>query len=217
MAKRQDPKRAEQARKCYELALLGYSQRQIAEKVGISQTTVHNRIGEQIAKRVHPKADEYRAQQIDRCGVYLRSLATQVLAGDAKAINNALRVEERIAKLMGTDSATLFKVEATAVSRESDANEAQRLLDQYFGNNNQQNNAEPKFIPHVDVTSRPRRPTRPLSGAAATNADHTPPDEFAEDADVFQPHEVQREAVRIAHDVEPPRRRRSRNIEVSPE
>ncbi|MGO4759949.1 hypothetical protein AB4212_66885, partial [Streptomyces sp. 2MCAF27] len=142
--------------------------------MGIALLTVQKRLALYIETRVHPKADEWRNKQLDRAQIYIRSLWSQVLAGDPKAIAAAVRTEERIAKLLGLDSAQLFKVEAN-VSRESDANEAQRLLDHYFSRDTAQ--TEPQVIPHVDVTQRKRRPTQerpPIQYAPAT-------DEFAKD------------------------------------
>jgi hypothetical protein len=114
MANRKSPAHfAKQAQEAYELSLAGYSQRQIAEKMGIALLTVQKRLKLYIEDRVHPKADEYRNQQLDRARIYIRSLWSRVLDGDEKAINAAIRTEERIAKLLGLDSATQFVVTNT--------------------------------------------------------------------------------------------------------
>ena len=121
---------------------------------------------------------------------------------DPKAIAAAVRTEERIAKLMGTDAATLFKVEADVVSRQSDANEVQSMLDNFFGRTNTQ--PDTKTIPGEVVTSagytRPRRPLK--KSAPITYAQHNTEDEFATD-NTFQPNEVQEEAITLAEDIEP--------------
>ncbi|MEW2425023.1 sigma factor-like helix-turn-helix DNA-binding protein [Streptomyces nigra] len=181
MAQRKSPAHfAKQAQEAYELSIAGYSQRQIAEKMGIALATVQKRLALYIENRTMPLADEYRKRQISRLEIYIRSLWSQINNGDPKAIAAAVRTEERIAKLMGTDSATLFKVEATHMSKESDALEAQKMLDQFFG----RDSATPQVIPHVDVTQRRRRPTR--ERPTLTYATHTPADEFASEPDALE-------------------------------
>ncbi|QKV96722.1 sigma-70 region 4 domain-containing protein [Streptomyces sp. NA02950] len=122
-------KMLEEARKCYELQVAGFSTYQIAEKMGFSQKTVRNRIDLHITKRVHPKVDEMRTRQITRLEAYIRSLWEKAMSGDEKAINAAIRTEERIARLFGTDSATAFVVK---VDTPNDDIEVQRMIDQYY-------------------------------------------------------------------------------------
>ncbi|WCH97066.1 hypothetical protein POD33_35015 [Streptomyces moderatus] len=182
MANKKSPAHfAKQAQEAYELSIAGYSQRQIAEKMGVALATVQRRLDLYITDHTMPKADEYRKRQIARLELYIRSLWTQINNGDPKAIAAAVRTEERIAKLMGTDSATLFKMEAQVVSKESDANDAQRLLDQFFGRAD--DGAAPTVIQGGVIsptTGRRRRPTqerKPLTYAAP------PVDEFASEPD----------------------------------
>jgi transcriptional regulator with XRE-family HTH domain len=188
MPKRIDAKRAEQARRCYELDLAGFSQRQIAEKVGISQTTVHNRLKEHIHNRVHRKADEWRDRQLDDLMVLRRKLVGAIESGDIKAIGQAVRIWERISKLMGTDSATLFKIEADVHNRETDANEAQALLDQFFGANPDQRRTRPVIKGEIVTTNGHTRPRRPLKPSEPFRyaAPATEPDEFAAEPDATE-------------------------------
>ncbi|MFM9627319.1 sigma factor-like helix-turn-helix DNA-binding protein [Streptomyces galilaeus] len=148
---------AKQAQEAYELSLSGLSYRQIAEEMGVSLGTVQKRLALYIETRVHPKADEYRARQIDSLHMYLRALRKPIATGDPKAIANAVRIQERIAKLLGLDSATAFKVEVNDVTRESDAAEVQQMIDAYFG----RTSAEPRDIPHIDLSQRKGRPHSP--------------------------------------------------------
>ncbi|MDX3522046.1 sigma factor-like helix-turn-helix DNA-binding protein [Streptomyces scabiei] len=159
---------AKQAQEAYELSIAGYSQRQIAEKMGIALATVQKRLALYIENRTMPMADEYRKRQIARLEIYIRSLWSQINNGDPKAIAAAVRTEERIAKLMGTDSATLFKVEAAIPTRESDALEVQKLIDSYFGRE-----SSPTIPGEVVHRKRPRQVRQPIVYAAPV------PDEFA--------------------------------------
>lgn len=196
VAKRMDPNKSEEARECYELSLAGYSQRQIGDKLGHSQSWVRDRLKLHIENRVHPKADEFRAKQIDRAQIYIRSLWSRVLSGDEKAINAAIRTEERIAKLLGLDSATAFKVEVENVD---DRTEFNKMLDRLM---NQEGRTEREG-------NRERRATRPrVIQSSATHSDPSQPqahnpaeDEFRKD-NTFAAHEVREEAVSIAEDLE---------------
>ncbi|GGQ11000.1 hypothetical protein GCM10010215_40060 [Streptomyces virginiae] len=188
---------AKQAQQAYELSLSGLSYRQIAEEMGVSLGTVQKRLALYIKDRVHPKADEYRARQIDSLHMYLRALRKPIESGDPKAIANAVRIQERIAKLLGLDSATAFKVEVENVDT---ATEFNKMLDKLMG---QEGRTEREG-------NRPRRRTQPqvLQGIANTYdptkdkpAPHNPETELAKDA-TFAAHEVQPEAVRIAEDLE---------------
>jgi hypothetical protein len=192
---------AKQAQEAYELSIAGYSQRQIAEKMGVALATVQKRLALYIEGRTMPKADEYRTKQIARLEVYIRSLWSQINAGDPKAIAAAVRTEERIAKLMGTDSATAFVVKADVTNRETDALEVQRHIDEFFGRNAA---TKPKTIPGEVVTSEGyTRLRRPLKKSEPIKYASTPADEFRHD-NTFQPHEVHKEAVTIAEDIEEP-------------
>lgn len=114
-----------------ELSLLKNSQRHVAEMVGCSQSTVRNVLKKAREERLHPKADQYRNEQIDRLHLYLKVLTTKILAGDEKALQSALRTEERIARLLGLDSATAFTID-TRVTREGDRLEVDKLIAKYF-------------------------------------------------------------------------------------
>ncbi|UQA37496.1 hypothetical protein [Streptomyces sp. HNA39] len=179
---------AKQAERCYELSLAGLSTRAIAEQMGISQAVVVRRMQHYIQNRTHRKADEWRDRQLDDLMNMRARLQKQIESGDEKAINSAVRIWERVSKIGGLDSATLFKVDMEAnVSRESDALEVQKMLDGFFGRDATQ--AEPQVIPHVDITQRRRRVSKPRPVIASVYdptqppTPHTPADEFAAEPD----------------------------------
>ncbi|WP_327747979.1 hypothetical protein [Streptomyces europaeiscabiei] len=138
--------------------------------------------------RVHPKADEWRNKQLDRAQIYIRSLWSRVLAGDEKAINAAIRTEERIAKLLGLDSATAFKVE---VEQTDDRTAFLDMLLDYQarqGRDTTKTQTEAAALEQAKAEGKPlpprrRRPTpdwyleKERKEAEARQAAHTP-DEF---------------------------------------
>jgi len=95
---------AEQKAEVYRLTLKGWTRRKIAEELGISLGTVQNRLDEAIKETVLPLAEDVRKQQLDRLDTYLVSLDAKIEKGDDKAINTALRIEERRARLLGLDA-----------------------------------------------------------------------------------------------------------------
>lgn len=203
---------AKQAQEAYELSLAGFSYRQIAEEMGVSLATVQRRLELYVKDRVHPKADEYRARQIDRAQIYIRSLWSQVLAGDPKSIAQAIRTEERIAKLLGLDSATQFKVEMEEIDPFKNRIGALTTLGKIFRDSQKDSSEIDKQIAELEqakaegkpLPPRVRRPTpdwylenERKKEEARQAARNTPADEFRNDA-TFAAHEVQEEAITLA-------------------
>ncbi|MEV4604818.1 helix-turn-helix domain-containing protein [Amycolatopsis sp. NPDC049253] len=132
------PNRAQQAERraeAYRLKLRGLSDRAIGAQLGVSHTTVQNWTKQEADELVLPLAAELRKVQLERLGE-MRQSALDVLerfhytvshgkvikdetglpleddAPRLQAIDRLLRIEERIAKLMGLDAPTRAEVEA---------------------------------------------------------------------------------------------------------
>lgn len=107
-----------QARKneAYELRLRGKNYRAIAEELGISVGTAHRWVAEVCELVVLPNVEEVRKQEVDRLMRYLDKLDERIEDGDDKAIGLAIKVSERLTKMLGVDMPTVSVVENTVVS-----------------------------------------------------------------------------------------------------
>jgi hypothetical protein len=126
---------AELRAEAYRLKLRGFSDREAGARMGVSHTTIQNWTKQEADERVLPLADELRKVQLERLGE-MRQAALEVLerihfavshgkvvedpdggpledsAPRLAAIDRLLRVEERIARLMGLDAPTRSEIEA---------------------------------------------------------------------------------------------------------
>ena len=113
--KRNKAQKAEEQKVCYELRLVGHSYAAVAEKASvilgwpISEATAWRRIEMEGLHRVQPAEDALRALELDRLDRYL--LAAETVALTSKdprdklaALDRALKIQERRAKLMGLDA-----------------------------------------------------------------------------------------------------------------
>ncbi|MFM9543382.1 hypothetical protein ACKI1I_35755 [Streptomyces turgidiscabies] len=218
MANKKSPAHfAEQAEECWKLSLGNYSTREIAEKLGLSQTLVVRRLKLYQDTQVIPKAEEYRNRQMARIEIGIRALWPRYLQGDDKAMASMTRLLEREAKLLGLDSATLFKVETEVNDKYTDKMVALRLLGEMIEKRGGDTTKIDKQIAEVEQAqadgrpvSRPKRPVpqwysdkQAREEAHRQAAKNRPHDEFANDK-TFIPHEVQPEEIRIAEDIEEP-------------
>jgi len=93
--------------------------------------TVRRWIQDRIKPELEEKADEYRQHLLDQIALAKRALAKRVAMGDEKAVGAWTRLLDREMRLTGVEKP--IKVDMNVNSREGDANEAQRLLDSFFG------------------------------------------------------------------------------------
>ncbi|MFD5089339.1 helix-turn-helix domain-containing protein [Amycolatopsis thailandensis] len=141
---------AEKRAEAYRLKLRGLSDRAAAAEMGVSHTTIQNWVRQEADDIVLPLAAELRKVQLERLGE-MRQAAIEVLErfhltvshgkvikddyGDPleddgpklQAIDRLLRIEERIAKLMGLDAPTKAEIEARV---EPQPAELQKMLRQ---------------------------------------------------------------------------------------
>lgn len=107
------PQRADRARKAYEMTLAGRTQDEIAKELGVSHQTINKDLKYWIAQTVMPLAEDAKKMQLDRLELLWRAAYTKAQSGDVPAMNAALKVLERQAKLLGLD---ITKVEFSQVN-----------------------------------------------------------------------------------------------------
>jgi hypothetical protein len=90
-----------------QLRVAGWSVWQIAEHLGVESPMVHNRILEQLTSwrdMTQEMSNELRELELQRLDEFLRALWPKIQTGNPRAIETALKVSERRAKLMGLDA-----------------------------------------------------------------------------------------------------------------
>lgn len=100
----------------YELRLRGKSYRAIAEELNVSVGTAHRWVQEICDAVVLPNVESVRKQEVDRLMRYLDKLDERIEEGDDKAIGLAIKVSERLTKMLGVDMPTVSVVENREVS-----------------------------------------------------------------------------------------------------
>src|SRR5262245_41842357 len=95
------------ARRALELRLEGNSYAAIADKLRVGRTTAHRLVRaelESITAECTERATELRAIEVERLDMYPAALAPKIAKGDPKAVECALRVAARRARLLGLDA-----------------------------------------------------------------------------------------------------------------
>lgn len=87
------------------LKLAGMTHKQIAKTLNVSPEMVGRWIQDAVYGRIKEPADVIRQIEIERLDLMLLALATKVRAGDVQAIDRALKIMERRARLLGLDAA----------------------------------------------------------------------------------------------------------------
>lgn len=103
--------------KAYDLRLRGYSFRQIATAMHVSVGTAHRWVSDYMSAVSLPLVDEVRKQEVDRMQRYLLVLDARIDEGDEKAVTIAIKVSERLCKMLGIDAPQQISVEKTEVTQ----------------------------------------------------------------------------------------------------
>lgn len=110
---------ADQDRKnaAYQLRLQGKTYRAIGRELGIGHGTAERWCKEYMENVTLPLVDEIRKQEVDRLLRYLERLDERIEDGDEKAIGLAIKISERLCKMLGADMPTVSVTEHKEVSQ----------------------------------------------------------------------------------------------------
>lgn len=101
----------------WQLYIDGNTQQAIAERFDISQSHVSKILAEVRASIPQQTRDEIVRERVEQLAKFRMVLAEAANDGDPQAIQMALKVQEREAKLLGLDSAVKQEVDATVQYR----------------------------------------------------------------------------------------------------
>jgi len=102
--------RIQEENEALDMKLRGMTDRAIAAQLGVTHTTVQNRIRAALLRTNAYRADEYRTFMETQLDEMYESLRDKIIEGDTKAIDSALRILDRKAKLYGADAPAQLEV-----------------------------------------------------------------------------------------------------------
>lgn len=102
--------------KAYDMRLRGMTYRQIGAAMGVSHVSAQKWVKDYLEAVTLPLVDEVRKQEVDRMHRYLEVLDARIDDGDDKAVSLAIKVSERLCKMLGADMPTQVQVEKTETS-----------------------------------------------------------------------------------------------------
>lgn len=103
--------------RAYELRLAGNSWRAIGSALGVGHETARRWVKDHLEATELPLVDEIRKTEVDRLLRYLERLDARIDEGDDKAINLAIKISERLCKMLGADMPTVTVTEKHEVSQ----------------------------------------------------------------------------------------------------
>lgn len=105
--------RHEQVMKAYELRLQGVAYKDIAKELGVAHGTVWKWVKAELERTASEPREEVRKLEVERLDYLYSKLQKRIENGDDKAINSALKVMDRRAKLLGLDMPTAIEITST--------------------------------------------------------------------------------------------------------
>lgn len=94
----------ERAIKALNLRRQGWSFRDIAQELGVTPPAVHEAVTRMLRNMTHEEADSYRKIELERMETMLKAIWGRVTEGELQAIDRAIRISERISRLLGLDA-----------------------------------------------------------------------------------------------------------------
>lgn len=102
--------------RAYELRLAGNSWRAIGSTLGVGHETARRWVKDHLEATELPLVDEIRKTEVDRLLRYLERLDARIDEGDDKAISLAIKISERLCKMLGADMPTVTVTENHTVT-----------------------------------------------------------------------------------------------------
>lgn len=95
----------ERETKALSLAKAGVPYEKIAAEIGVnSASSAWKCVQRALNRSIQPDADEFRKLQMERLNAYRMGIWPRVQKGEPRAIEVAIKIEEREAKLLGIDA-----------------------------------------------------------------------------------------------------------------
>lgn len=93
-----------------ELRLAGTTYLQIAQQLGVSETRAFQYVNNELDRRASEPVAAVRKQELERLHRMRLAIWPKVLRGEDQSINTALKISDRIARLLGLDAPLKFEL-----------------------------------------------------------------------------------------------------------
>lgn len=121
--------RAERKKNAVELRLAGASYRDIGNALGCSTVTAMNDCKEALAEIPMQQADEMRTVELSRLDRLQRAVWGKAIKGDLQAVDRAIKIIDRRAKLLGLDAPQQVQITANDVDLDATVDKMLRVAE----------------------------------------------------------------------------------------
>ena len=127
-------RQAEECREALRLHVMGLTQPEIADHLAIhfgrlySQSTVSRRISRAVQRYTIPEIQDIKRVELARLDALLEAMSSRLVAGDPRAVQQALGIMDRRSKYLGLDKPVQAEVAVTVTPDLSSVEDRLRLL-----------------------------------------------------------------------------------------
>ena len=129
-----DYDRAERKRNALELRLAGASYRDIADALQVSPATALQDCKEALADIPAQQADEMRTVELSRLDRLQRAVWPRAIKGDLQAVDRAIKIIDRRAKLFGLDAPQQVQITANDIDLDAAVDKMLRVAEMALEN-----------------------------------------------------------------------------------
>jgi len=126
---RKEYERAERKKNALELRLAGASYRDIAQALNCSVGTATNDCKEAMAEIPMQQADEMRTVELSRLDRLQRAVWPKAVKGDLQAVDRAIKIIDRRAKLFGLDAPQQVQITASDIDLDAAVDKMLRVAE----------------------------------------------------------------------------------------